>query len=1036
MAPKSGLVVTVNPGSSAFFAGEVFTATITFANASPTDPATTPAPPPAPSAASLGYNARNRPPSASHQGLAEYTTGHLDQDGVPPSPAFGSTSGNWQRAASAGNPTTSPNASQGAPPRRPSFASTLSGGALPTPKSANFGPTPIPPPSTTANRSVTGGLGSGAVGVDEKGKPLPTRKGLIGKPIPLAPPVVDRKPSGGGLYGGGPRRPGGARGHGRTQSLAFSSPDLTGGAGGPTQERSVSAKEPGVKSHGRSRLGGSMGGDLSGQLGLQERKGSARGMPAAIEEGEEPTSPTFDDAAFPPSHTTSTPALQIQRPPSHSKEPPHSAPAAHPYGTKPPPLSPDAEDSDSGSDYDPADSHSTLPGHGFYGIGQNVTMESVVQLDYESRSFQAMRKASSAGPTVSRFDQALRPPPNAAVSRNAFFHPPDTLSLLWSFAHLEGTFEVDDTLIKTAEFVQLKKELLGGLAGVGGGTLEDKKKSGGGGGWKDWIWGASSSSSSAAVGGASLEDRKNDSMKDRSIPTFSSPPSILGVDLVLEPGESKSYTFSIRVPADLPPSFRGKAIKFSYHLVVGTSRSKLGAVNSPLAALGAARDATSRVMRVPVRVYNHVGVTGARPFYDLTNPIVYHRDEATTADVDEPKTTVTKRPRRPSTGRQDFYDYAANLLDSVATSSPELVANAALSPSLAQRQLTSPTIMESVPSMRPERRDRSKGVGALLGGGDEEEGAGCKNAVEIVTRNSQKVSYDINKDGYMVASLTLVKSAYRLGETVNGSVVINSGDGRVLRVSARLETHELIETTIATKSAPQVRQITRRLHAEHHETTLDSARLGFALAIPSGATPDFGTSGVKLQWSVRLSFLVIPPSPDAPLPNPNLSERDRKPGPNRLPSSMANGTASATRHGRSKSFAYGFEPAVPLTLPAPPMITPTGAAHLMPVLGARDISSSHTSYRAVPDLGFVPVLFSSNAPEPPPAPGPLQRSASGASLHRSTGSLSASRAQANPVQKASVVLVPAKVDTVECSIPIKVYPGNTPFRPTTSTFAA
>ena len=45
------------------------------------------------------------------------------------------------------------------------------------------------------------------------------------------------------------------------------------------------------------------------------------------------------------------------------------------------------------------------------------------------------------------------------------------------------------------------------------------------------------------------------------------------------------------------------------------------------------------------------------------------------------------------------------------------------------------------------------------------------------------VSYDINKDGYMVATLTLVKSAYRLGETVNGSVVINSGDGRVLRVS-------------------------------------------------------------------------------------------------------------------------------------------------------------------------------------------------------------------------------------------------------------
>lgn len=297
------------------------------------------------------------------------------------------------------------------------------------------------------------------------------------------------------------------------------------------------------------------------------------------------------------------------------------------------------------------------------------------------------------------------------------------------------------------------------------------------------------------------------------------------------------------------------------------------------------------------------------------------------------------------------------------------------------------------------------------------------------------VSYDINKDGFMVASLTLVKSAYRLGETVNGSVVVNSGDGRVLRVSyiicifyssstntfclkqvsARLETHELIETSISTKTAPQIRQITRRLHSEYHETTLDSARVGFALAIPSGATPDFATSGVKLQWSVRLSFLVIPPSPDSPLPPP------KKP---RAPSAGSSvPTASSSRHGRSKSFAYGFEPSVPLTLPAAPSILPTGATHLMPVLGPLDTSTSHTSYRAVPDLGFVPVLFTSNVAEGPPPPGPLQRSASGAS-HRTSPSLSSMRAFNSPVmQQNSVVLVPAKIETVECSIPIKVYPG-------------
>lgn len=223
--------------------------------------------------------------------------------------------------------------------------------------------------------------------------------------------------------------------------------------------------------------------------------------------------------------------------------------------------------------------------------------------------------------------------------------------------------------------------------------------------------------------------------------------------------------------------------------------------------------------------------------------------------------------------------------------------------------------------------------------------------------------------------------------------------------------------------------MTRRLHSEHHEATLDSARLGFALAIPSGATPDFGTSGVKLQWSVRLSFLVIPPSPDAPLggANPNLTPRRVPSGPS--PPPATNGRPG--NHGRSKSFAYGFEPAVPLTLPPAPSIAPSGAAHLMPVVTSSYSSSfepskpaQYTSYRAVPDLGFVPVLFSSSLPDPPPSPGPLQKTAAGA-MHRPNApsmSLSASH-RGDPFGGGRTVLVPAKVETVECSIPIKVYPG-------------
>lgn len=57
------------------------------------------------------------------------------------------------------------------------------------------------------------------------------------------------------------------------------------------------------------------------------------------------------------------------------------------------------------------------------------------------------------------------------------------------------------------------------------------------------------------------------------------------------------------------------------------------------------------------------------------------------------------------------------------------------------------------------------------------------NCIEWLTSASPIASFDINKDGFMVARLTLVKTAYRLGETVNGSILLNSGEGRVIRVS-------------------------------------------------------------------------------------------------------------------------------------------------------------------------------------------------------------------------------------------------------------
>ncbi|KAM6949312.1 RAB6A-GEF complex partner protein 2 isoform 2-T2 [Aplochiton taeniatus] len=64
------------------------------------------------------------------------------------------------------------------------------------------------------------------------------------------------------------------------------------------------------------------------------------------------------------------------------------------------------------------------------------------------------------------------------------------------------------------------------------------------------------------------------------------PPKILFCDLRLDPGESKTYSYSEVVPNDGPPSFRGQSVKYVYKLTIGCQR-----VNSPI-----------KLLRVPFRV--------------------------------------------------------------------------------------------------------------------------------------------------------------------------------------------------------------------------------------------------------------------------------------------------------------------------------------------------------------------------------------------------------------------------------------------------
>ena len=145
--------------------------------------------------------------------------------------------------------------------------------------------------------------------------------------------------------------------------------------------------------------------------------------------------------------------------------------------------------------------------------------------------------------------------------------------LMMGYVQIMGSFTLDGSLVNQAPFEEIKRK--GIISGHGGGGvvgIDAKSKSG--------IFGALGWSNVGESIGGLLGSRELSSLKEmrgvansRSIPLLSTPQSLLFVDLHLGPGESKAYDYSFTLPQGLPPSHKGKAIRISYTLVIGTQRA-------------------------------------------------------------------------------------------------------------------------------------------------------------------------------------------------------------------------------------------------------------------------------------------------------------------------------------------------------------------------------------------------------------------------------------------------------------------------------
>lgn len=239
------------------------------------------------------------------------------------------------------------------------------------------------------------------------------------------------------------------------------------------------------------------------------------------------------------------------------------------------------------------------------------------------------------------------------------------------------------------------------------------------------------------------------------------------------------------------------------------------------------------------RLYLLIASTGRGEIlgHDLMSPYVILKDQARTASV---PTTLQTLPTFLSTeiqsntqmgSRDDFMSYINELLK------PK------------QDRLNEPLLSPSA--------IRSNNFSAL------ESPMSMQETIEFAVLQSNKTvgqqsanRFEIARAGRRVAVVKLARPSYRLGESIFGAIDFKGAHIPSFSVFITLETSEVVDSAIALRSASSIYRATRKIHATHAENTLFCQQTSFSLSIPPSSAPQFVTSGINLEWKLKLEFVT------------------------------------------------------------------------------------------------------------------------------------------------------------------------------------
>ncbi|KAL9634428.1 MAG: hypothetical protein Q9164_004099 [Protoblastenia rupestris] len=400
--------------------------------------------------------------------------------------------------------------------------------------------------------------------------------------------------------------------------------------------------------------------------------------------------------------------------------------------------------------------------------------------------------------------------------------------LMMGYAQITGSYTLDGSMVNLGYFEEVKRK--GIVGGNGGGgfvrTYSTKRDSGilaslGWGNFGETFGGLLGDS-----GISSIKEAKN-AGSTKSIPIVSAPQSILFVDLHLAPGESRSYRFRHPLPLGIPPSYRGKAMKVMYNLIIGTQR-----------AAKVAQQSQVQHVEIPFKILPSVNGQGEILGHDLMSPHTILSDSAIVTSVDPSDLIDTAVHKTKATcKRQSFTTELTSYVERLLYQQNQSLNSGLLSPTDDQSQCF-PLALDQPNNMK-ELVDS-----AILNSSTRSSGMRSANR------------YEITRSGDKVAVILLTRSAYRLGETVPVAVDFHDSGISCFTLHATLETSETINPALALRSKASIQRVTRRIHASHLESTISAERVFFNPLIPANATAEFITTGVNLEWKLRFEFVT------------------------------------------------------------------------------------------------------------------------------------------------------------------------------------